>query len=281
MKLIHIAVLLTATAGGAPVRAQVPTLDHVVVVIMENHSYDEVRLEPYTSALIAASSVGTRSYAVTHPSLPNYLALWAGSTFGIANDNCPADGSPFTAANLGHACEVAGRSWRSYCEDLPAAGDPVCSSGGYRRKHAPWTDFSNLDHMNERPLTDLLSDISAGHLPAHDCSAATGDTWLAGIMPTLIKAVGARGVVILTWDEDDDASGNHILTVFAGAAVKAGYSHTTYMTHYNVVRTICDALGVPPMGNAAASTPITDIWATPNPVTSTSFGHVKAKFTQQ
>ena len=271
MKLIRIAALLAiVSAGGA--HAQVPALDHVVVVIMENHSYDQVRFKPYTASLIATASACTRSYAVTHPSLPNYLALWSGNTFGIDNDNCPADGSPFTVDNLGHACQVAGVSWRSYCEELPTAGDPVCSTGGYRRKHAPWTDFSNLDHMNERPLTDLQPDISAGNLPmlvfvvpnqcnsTHDCSVSTGDTWLAGIMPTLINAVGAHGVVILTWDEDDDANGNHILTVFAGAPVKAGYSHTAYVDHYGVLRTICDALGLPPVGAAANVTPVDDIW---------------------
>ena len=101
MKFIGIAALAALAACASSSHAQVPALDHVVVVIMENHSYDQVRLKPYTASLIAISSTCTQSYAVTHPSLPNYLALWAGSTFGIANDNCPADGSPFTAGNLG------------------------------------------------------------------------------------------------------------------------------------------------------------------------------------
>jgi acid phosphatase len=278
MKLIGTAALLAALACAGTSHAQVPALNHVIVVVMENHSYDEVRLQPYTASLIATSSTCTQSYAVTHPSLPNYLALWSGNTFGIDNDNCPADGSPFTVANLGQACEAAGQTWRSYCEDLPAAGSDICSSDGYRRKHAPWTDFSNLDHTNERPLTDLFPDISAGGLPAlafvipnqchstHDCSVATGDTWLAGILPTLIAAAGPRGVVILTWDEDDDYSGNHILTVFAGAAVKTKFSHTGNVDHYAVVRTICEALGLPAVGHAASAAPITDIWAVPAPV---------------
>lgn len=276
MKLIRIVALLAAVSAGQA-HAQVPALDHVVVVMMENHSYDQVRFKPYTATLIAASSTCTQSYAVTHPSLPNYLALWSGLTFGIDNDNCPADGSPFTVENLGHACEAAGKSWRSYCEELPGAGDPVCSVGGYRRKHAPWTDFSNLDHSNERPLTDLPSDISAGNLPTlafvvpnqcnstHDCSIDTGDAWLAGIMPALITAVGPRGAVILTWDEDDGAHSNHILTVFTGASVKAAYAHTGFVNHYSVLRTICDALGIEPMGAAADANSIGDIWL---PVTS-------------
>jgi hypothetical protein len=148
----------------------------------------------------------------------------------------------------------------------------VCFSGNYQRKHAPWTEFSNLDHMNERPLTDLFPDIAAGNLPAlafvvpnmcnstHDCSLTTGDTWLAGIVPALIDAVGSNGVVILTWDEDDNGSFNHILTVFAGATVKPGYSHTIFMNHYGVLRTICDALGLAPMGAASTSGSIYDVW---------------------
>ena len=90
MKFIGIAALAALAACASSSHAQVPALDHVVVVIMENHSYDQVRLKPYSASLIAISSTCTQSYAVTHPSLPNYLALWAGSTFGIANDNCPA-----------------------------------------------------------------------------------------------------------------------------------------------------------------------------------------------
>jgi phosphatidylinositol-3-phosphatase len=273
MKLTRVATAaLCVAVHSSSLHAQVPPLDHVVVVIMENHSYDEVRLYPYTASLILTSSTCTQSHAVTHPSLPNYLALWSGRTFGITNDNCPADGSPFTVDNLGHACEVAGKTWRSYSEELPAAGDPVCSYGGYRRKHAPWTDFSNLDHMNERPLSDLQPDIAAGNLPmlafvvpnqcnsTHDCPVATGDAWLSSIMPTLIEAVGSRGVVIVTWDEDDGGSSNHILTLFAGESVKAGYAHAGFVNHYTVLRTICDALGIAPMGAAANADSIGDIW---------------------
>jgi acid phosphatase len=274
MKVVEVTTLLFALAlGAAPAAAQVPVLDHVIVVIMENHSYDQVRLKPYTYSLIANYTACTRSYAVTHPSLPNYLALWAGLTFGISNDDCPPYGSPFTAENLGQACEAAGKTWRSYSEDLPIAGSPVCSDAGYRRKHAPWTDFSNLDHNNERPYSDLGPDIAAGQLPSlafvvpnqcnstHDCSITTGDDWLAANLPQMLQAMGRRGVLILTWDEDDGASGNHILTVFAGPTVKSGYSHTPSENHYSVLRTICEALGLPPMGAAASVPPITDIWA--------------------
>src|SRR5436189_6192024 len=109
----------------------------------------------------------TDSYAITHPSQPNYLALWAGGTLGVTSNTCPAPGSPFVAENLGHACEAAGRTWRSYSESLPAAGSTVCKvdSGLYTRKHCPWTNFSNLNHRNERPYSDFSVDLARGTLP--------------------------------------------------------------------------------------------------------------------
>jgi len=149
-----------ATSMSAPTRAfalqaqqavGVPLLDHVILVVMENHSYDQVRTLPYISTLIQSSTSFSQAYAVAHPSHPNYLALRAASTLGISNDNCPPAGSPYTAANLGQACQGAGRTWKSYCENLPAAGSTVCSStdGLYYRKPPPCPDFSNLDHAHE------------------------------------------------------------------------------------------------------------------------------------
>jgi acid phosphatase len=88
------------------------------------------------------------------------------------------------------------------------------------------------------------------------------DAWLASHLPRLLGLAGRRGVVILTWDEDDYSQINQILTVFAGGAVKGGTTQSTHITHFTVCRTICDALGIPPMNEAVKETPITGIWAT-------------------
>jgi phospholipase C len=195
--------------------AAVPRLNHIIVVIMENHSYDEVRSLPYTASLVAAGSSCANSRGVTHPSEPNYLALWAASTLGVTNDACPPPGSPYVVENLGHACETAGLTWRAYSEDLPSAGWSGCAYAGYARKHAPWTSFGNLTHAYELSLTELAADEAANTLPnlafvvpnmchdTHDCSLATGDAWLAANIPAMLQAVGPRGIVILTYDEDD------------------------------------------------------------------------------
>jgi len=257
--------------------SSVPLLDHIIVVVMENHSYDQVRLLPYTASLIAANSSFSASYALTHPSQPNYIGMWAGALLGVSNDNCPAPGSPFSAQNLGYACESAGISWRAYSENLPSVGSSVCTAGGglYVRKHCPWTNFGDLDHNNERPYTDLSVDIANDALPrlayvipnqcnnTHDCTTTVGDNWLAANLPAMIDAVGPNGVVILTWDEDDSHSANHILTVFAGPMVHAGYVSPGTVNHYTVLRTICEALGIAPFGGAVGQAPIIDVWNVP------------------
>jgi hypothetical protein len=271
------AALLLFAAKSPAASAAVPRLDHVVVVIMENHDYSQVRDASYTARLRASGAELTNSHAIGHPSQPNYLALWAASTLGITDNTCPPPGSPFTAENFGHACQAAGQTWRAYSENLPAAGSSVCSADGglYARRHEPWTNFSNLNHQNERPFTDLAADISNHTLPklafivpnncdnTHDCPVATGDAWLSSHLPAVINAVGPNGIVILTWDEDSGTPGNnnHILTVLVGGRVKVGYRSTGTVNHYNLVRTICDALGLAPFANAASVAPILDVWA--------------------
>lgn len=276
---------LTAEMGEAktppPATTQaVPLIDHIIVVVMENHSYDEVRFEAYTASLIAGNSSFSASYALTHPSQPNYIGMWAGLTLGVTNDNCPPTGAPYSAQNLGHACEAAGITWRAYSENLPSPGYSGCTSGGglYVRKHDPWTHFSNLDHLNERPYTDLALDIAGNTLPrlayvipnqcnnTHDCPVSTGDAWLGNNLPAMIDAVGPNGLVILTWDEDDNHAANHILTVFAGPLVKVGYVATRTVNHYTVLRTITDALGISPFGAGIGQTPIDDVWNVPTAV---------------
>ncbi|TMQ54439.1 MAG: acid phosphatase [Candidatus Eisenbacteria bacterium] len=266
-------------AAAAPPRvpAGVPSLEHVIVVVMENKNADvatDPRSCPYTAQLAATWVRFADSHAIAHPSQPNYLALWAGSTLGVDGNSCPAHGAPFNAENLGHALEAAGRTWRAYCEDLPAVGSTACKARGglYARKHAPWANFKNLDHANERPYSDLAKDIASQRLPGlafvipnnchntHDCSVSAGDAWLAAELPAMISAVGNRGLVVLTWDEDDRSEDNLILTVFAGQALRPVTVSQRHITHYTVLRTLCDGLGLAPFGAAATESPITDVW---------------------
>jgi parallel beta-helix repeat protein len=264
--------------AAPPPAATVPHLEHVIVVVVENKSYTAARGAPYIDALATANASFSECYAITHPSQPNYFALWAGDTQGIVNDNCPPSGAPYSTANLGHACEAAGLSWRSYAEDLPTPGSTVCDAGHtldepfYTRRHAPWVSFANVNHANEQTYPQLVADIAAGSLPnlafvipnnchnAHDCPLDSTDAWLARELPVMLSAVGPNGLVILTCDEDDDQDGNRILTVLAGPLVRPGALSHRFVNHHALLRTICDGLGLASFGAAVTELPITDVW---------------------
>ena len=295
-----LASLLACAAVPTPALA-VPPHDRVVVLVMENKSYDEVRSLPYTASLMAQGARFTNALAVAHPSQPNYFALWAASTLTVVNDNCPAPGSPFSSENLGHACEAAGLRWRAYSENLPSAGSTVCSFDGntstglYTRKHDPWTYFLNLNHSNERPWGDLAADIAANNLPnlvflipnnCHNphnsstagCGVADGDAWLAGNLPAVIAALGPKGLLVLTWDEDDSSANNHILTVFVGPQVVAGVSSNQLLTHYTLNRMICEALGLSPFAGGVGEASVVNVWKAATPTHGQSWGSVKAMY---
>ena len=277
--ILALAVLLASLAPAARgdskrSAAGVPHLDHIIVVVLENQNYDVTRVQPLTASWLTGGTSFSQSFGITHPSQPNYIALWSGDLNGITTNNCLPAGTYLSAENLGHACEAAGLRWRAYSEDLPAAGSSVCTwnSSLYTRKHEPWTSFGNLDHMNERPYSVLAIDIANDSLPnlvfvvpnnrnnGHDTNAAYADSWCSSNLPAMLEAVEGRGIVILTWDEDDFVANNHILTVFRGSLVKPGMISSQTVTHYTVLRTICDALGLAPFANAVSETPITDIW---------------------
>ncbi len=290
-----------AWLAASSVHAQVPAHDRVVVVVMENKSYDQVRLRPYTASLMAQGATFTTAFGTGRPSQPNYIAMWAGSMLGVTTNNCPALPTPLTAPNLGQACEAAGISWRAYSENLATAGSAACSfdgsisSGLYTRKHAPWTQFSNLNHNNERPYTDLASDIAGGTLPrlvfivpnnchnTHNsttpgCGILDGDTWLSQNLPAVIAALGPRGLLVLTWDEDDGGSSNRILTTFVGPQVISGSVYSPLYTHYALNRTITDALRLPAMGNGVSEVPPSGIWQAVVPAQKHSWGEVKSYY---
>jgi hypothetical protein len=290
--------LLLSGASLATPALAVPPHDRVVVVVMENKSYDEVRTQPWTAGLMTQGATFTNAFGVTHPSQPNYFAMWAGSTLGVTNDNCPPAGTPNSSENLGHACEVAGLRWRAYSENLANAGSTACSFDGntstglYTRKHDPWTNFQNVTHANERPYADLAADLAANTLPnlvfiipnnchnTHNgtlgCGTADGDAWLAANMPAVIAALGPKGLLVLTWDEDDSSEGNHILTVFVGPQVVAGAVSAQTLNHFTLNRMICEALGLPLFANGRFEASVANIWKGVTPTRGTSWGHVKA-----
>lgn len=245
----------------------VPRPDHVVVVVEENRSYGDVigRSDaPYLNSLADQGALFTASYAVGHPSEPNYLALFSGATQGITDDSCP---HTFAGANLGAELLSAGFSFAGYSEGLPAVGATVCSAGSYARKHNPWVDFSSVSALANQPFSAFPSSYAS--LPTvsfvipnltddmHDGSVSQGDDWLRAHLDGYTKwAKAHRGLLIVTWDEDDFSQANQIPTIIVGAQVKPG-RYAERISHYSVLRTLAAAYGLPPIGAAA----ITDCWS--------------------
>jgi hypothetical protein len=264
----------TATASPPAANAQagsVPSPAHTVVVMMENHAYSEVignPAAPFLNQLAREGAVFTHSYAITHPSEPNYLALLSGSTHGVTSDACPVE---FTAPNLAADLIAARKTFAGYAEDLPATGSQVCSAGEYARKHVPWTDFRNVPGSASMPFSSFPA-ADLARLPTvsfvipnlcndmHDCSVATGDSWLRTHLSAYARwAMTHDSLLIITWDEDDGSQSNQIPTIFVGQAVQPG-RYAERITHYSVLATLESAYGLPRDGSAAAATPITNIW---------------------
>ncbi|MDQ1662443.1 MAG: phosphatidylinositol-3-phosphatase [Blastococcus sp.] len=256
------------TTGGRP--PGLPTPQHVLVVVFENHALDSVLGSPdapYLTALAASGTTLTDAHGVRHPSQPNYLALFSGSTQGVSGDSCPHS---FSTPNLGSQLLAAGRTFAGYSEGLPAAGAADCTAGEYARKHNPWVDFPALPAAVNQPLSALPTDFAT--LPTvsfvipnmcsdmHDCSVATGDTWAEENLAAFVAWGRTHdSLLVVTFDEDDNSSDNHIATFLVGPMVRAGTS-TQRTDHYRVLRTIEAMYGLPPLGAAGGTTPLAGIW---------------------
>ena len=258
----------------ATAASPIPTPSHVVIVVEENHSDVNVignEAAPYLNSLATNGALMTQSFAETHPSEPNYLALFAGSTFGLTSDACPvAAGS---APNLASELFTAGYTFGGFAEDLPAVGSPACSAGKYARKHAPWVNFTNVPPACAAPFSSFNARTDYASLPTvsfvipnldndmHDGTIAQADTWLYSNLARYTNwATLNNGLLIVTWDEDDNGPNNQIPTMFYGAGVKPG-TYSEPISHYNVLSTVEQMYGVPKTGLAANAPPINDIWA--------------------
>jgi hypothetical protein len=254
---------------GAP--EAVPTPDHVMVVIFENEDAQNIvgsSDAPYLTSLAESGATMTDAHGETHPSQPNYLALFSGSTQGVVDDSCPLT---FSAPNLAAQLQAAGRTFVGYSEDLPNAGYTGCNAGDYARKHNPWVDFRDLPASVNQPYSALPADFAG--LPTvsfvvpnlcndmHDCGVATGDTWARAHLSGYVSwAQEHNSLLLVTFDEDNGSSANHIATFLTGAMVTAGATSDQRIDHYSLLRTLEDMYGLAPLGQAADAAPLTGIW---------------------
>ena len=253
-------------------RAPLPRPAHVVLVIEENRSFQTLigsKEAPYINQLAQAGALFTQSFALTHPSEPNYLALFAGDTQGLADDSCPHD---YSGANLATALAEKKLGFAIYSEDLPAAGFAGCASDNklYRRKHNPVPNYASVPAEANQPFSAFPSDYA--QLPQvayvvpnmmndmHDGTVPQADAWLKTHLEGYIQwAKSHHSILVLTWDEDDGTQNNQIATIVIGEGVKPG-RYKQHIDHYDVLKTLADMYGVTSPGHAAEGKDIAGIW---------------------
>lgn len=276
----------TPSSPATPAPTAAGALQHLVVILEENKPATSIvgnSQAPYFNGLLSQYAHATRYSAITHPSLPNYLALTSGTTGGITSDCNPPGGSCLvTTPNLADALKAKGLTWRMYAEGMPAP----CSAGNdgrYAVKHNPFLYYPSVTAsaaycaQHDVPFTSFVSDLaSASTLPAfsfvspdlcndmHSCPIATGDAWLAQLVPQILDSPAfrtQRSLLVVTFDEGD-SSDNVVACLFAGPAAQRGAVSRTAYTHYSLLRTIENGLGLPPLSaDDAAAVPMTDLLA--------------------
>jgi hypothetical protein len=281
-------VALAALAGcdGGNSTTAVPS--RVALLVLENHEATQVvgsSHAPYLSELAHRYAESSDGHGLAHPSLPNYLALVAGRTAGIKKDCVPSDCS-VSGPSLVDQLEAAGVSWRGYMESMPRrcfhyAADEL---GRYAQRHNPFAYLTRVWRRPERchkvvPLSRLRTDARRGLArfswitpnlchDMHDCGVAAGEAWLRRTVPLLLRALGPRGLLIITFDEGSTdarccggAAGGRIVTVVAGPGARRGAVSTAPVDHYSTLATIEAVLGLPRLAGARSAPVLTALLA--------------------
>jgi hypothetical protein len=290
------AALLTLIAAGPTTAVTPPSRttttpagpDHIVVMVFENREADTIMAPhssaPYFRSLARGSVTLKRLFAITHPSLPNYLALTSGSTHDVTTDctTCLVDGT-----NVVDQLELAAISWKAYMESMPEPCSTAAADGTYVMKHNPFMYYTDIRDDVDRcgnvvPLRQLTLDLQAGSLPRfawvtpnvchdmHDCSVATGDRFLRAWVPRIVPALGSDGILVIVFDEGvtaegccrDQAAGGHIAGIIAGPGAGVGVSIRTKVNQYSILKLIEDAWGLRDLGETR-SAPVIDGWQAP------------------
>ncbi|MGA2531728.1 MAG: alkaline phosphatase family protein [Candidatus Aminicenantales bacterium] len=279
--------LLAAGASALPRNAlprqtpTVPAFSHVIIVMIENKEFGDVIGNPGMpnfNRWAGEYAVLTRYYAVSHPSLPNYLALIGGDLFGIQTDctDCFVN-----ARSLPDLLEERGRTWKAYIEGLPKAGFLGSYSGRYAMKHNPFVYFEPIRRDPERlrrgvvPIAQLASDLEKKTLPdyafivpdmcnsAHDCGLEVADRWLGKHVGLILgsPAFDANCLVVLTFDEGRTvegccgrpprAGGGRVATVLVSPLVQAGLEDPTPYSHYSLLKTVLKSWDLEDLGKTS------------------------------
>jgi len=272
----------------------IPQYDHVIIVMEENHAFHQVigsEEDPYINQLAKNGVLFTNSHAVSHPSQPNYLALFSGSTQGVTGDDCLQGKTPFNTPNLGEALIDKKLTFAGYAQNMPKQGFLDCTAHSsdytighlYARKHCPWvnwlgTGVNTIPATCSLPMTDFPTDFKK--LPTlafvvpdmdHDmhnigiagdeAAIRRGDKWLKDNIAAYAEwAKTHNSLLIVTWDEDDSSSKNKnkIATIFYGAKLLAG-KYDMPITHYTLLHTLESMYGLP-VSDQVNAPPISGVW---------------------
>lgn len=269
----------TSPGGG------VPAFDHIYLVVMENKAYRDIvgnSAAPYINDLIARYGLATSYTAVAHPSEPNYVALFSGSTAGVPGDGVYNLSGPSLADQL----DAHGRSWRVYAQNMPggcftaasAAGsvDGWGAAGTYARKHNPAISFTSISGDPQRcahlgPLAGF--DPAASNLEMiipnmtndmHDGSVAQGDAFLKAFVPVILGSAAFRNsLLLITWDEgtSDAGGGGQVATIVATPGMRAGLRSAVPHSHYSLLRTIEQAWGLGCLNQSCGANDLREFFA--------------------
>jgi len=270
--------------GGGGGGGRIPQAGHVFIVTEENHDYSAAigsASMPYLNGLAQQYGLATRYYANTHPSIGNYFMLATGQI--ITNDDSYS--TIVTADNVVRRLVAAGKTWKSYAEDLPSVGYTGGDAGNYARKHnvfALLSDVANdtAQRKNLVPFTQFATDLANGTLPhysnivpnlcndAHDCPLTTADDWLrTNIAPLLASTAFQRdGLLVIVFDEagsDNTNGGGRIAWVVVSPKARRGYQSTRLYQHQSTLRLTLDALGITSFPGAGATAPAMGEFFTP------------------
>ncbi|MFL6089854.1 MAG: alkaline phosphatase family protein [Aeromicrobium sp.] len=249
-----------------------PTVTKLLVFVVENHSLEQMQAKmPYARSLATTYGYANAYFGITHPSLPNYLVMAGGQTFGVDDDREPRSHQLPGPSVFGAALR-AGKTARVYAEDM----DSNCkrrNEGKYVARHNPWTYFedeSSACKDDDVPLSHLDDDVKDGQLPAvgmvvpdlcndaHNCGLDKADDWLKRRVGDVLDGPDWQSrhlAVVITADEDDTHHDNRILTVVAHPSLH-GVVVSTRLDHFSLSHSYADVAGVPPLAQAAAAPPL-------------------------
>jgi hypothetical protein len=272
------------TAMTPPPLAQSVRFGHVFILVEENANYSNVIANPampYLNGLANQYGLAANYFANAHPSSPNYFELTTGQTLAPLSltDLVTPHNFPVDANNVIRDLLAAGKTWKSYAEDIPSVGYTGGDTGRYAVRHNPLAYFTDVQNdakqaQNLVPFTQLAADLNTANLPnysfivpnlcndAHDCPLSTADTWLKTNVDPLIHSPQFQvdGLLIIVFDEADTfdvtSGGGHIAAVIVSPLAKRGYKSIAFYQHQSVLRLTLEGLGVTQLPAEAATAPV-------------------------